>query len=278
MSIGTIALDIDGTITGKDHLIPSGVALYFKSLHQEGWQFIFVTGRPLAFALMSITKLEFPYLLGLQNGADLLEMPSKKRIHRAHLTIDVVLAIDKLCQQEEKDTDFVLYAGYEKGDLCYFRPHRFSPERLAYFKEVERLSALPWQGVESFERCGQSTFPLMKYVGSKEQLTSLEEKLKVIKGIKTTLISDPISREFFLLLITESQADKGEVVKKCLDLYQLKRPLITGGDDNNDIPLLKVGDVRIAMDGSPLPLQKLAHIIAPPADQMGIIDAIEEAI
>jgi hydroxymethylpyrimidine pyrophosphatase-like HAD family hydrolase len=58
----------------------------------------------------------------------------------------------------------------------------------------------------------------------------------------------------------------------------LKRPLITGGDDNNDIPLLKVGDIRIAMDGAPELLQNLAHIIAPPADRMGIITALEEAI
>ena len=60
-----------------------------------------------------------------------------------------------------------------------------------------------------------------------------------------------------------------------MEKFQLKRPLITGGDDNNDIPLLKAGDVRIAMDGAPDALQNIAHIIAPPADRMGIIQGMK---
>jgi len=276
MNKGTIALDIDGTITGRDHLIPNGVARYFEMLHKEGWQFIFVTGRPLSFALMTITKLEFPYLLALQNGADLIEMPTKKRVHRAYLTIDVVLAVDELYQNDEND--ILLYSGYERGDRCYFRSNRFSEEMLSYFKKVESLSALPWKDVTSFERCGQSTFPLIKCVGSKEMLESFDQKLKTIEGIKTSMITDPISRKFHLLLITHEAADKGKAVKKFMELYHLKRPLITGGDDNNDFPLLKLGDVRIAIDGSPQSLQDIAHIIAPLGSGMGMIEALQEGI
>ncbi|NGX51018.1 MAG: hypothetical protein K1060chlam2_00875 [Chlamydiae bacterium] len=276
MDRGTIALDIDGTITRSDHLIPDGVAHYFNTLHKEGWQFIFVTGRFLSFALMSLNKLDFPFLLVLQNGADLLEMPQKKRVHRSYLTLDVVLEVDALISGEEND--FVLYSGYEKGDRGYFRASRFTPEMLAYLKDLEKLSPEPWRAVDSFERCGQSTFPLIKCIGSKERLELLNKKLKALKGIITTIILDPISQEFYLILITHEDADKGKAVKKLFDLYQLKRPLITGGNDNNDLPLLKEGDLRIAMDGSPDPLLDLADIVAPPADQMGIIDGVQEAI
>jgi len=272
----TIALDIDGTITGKDHLIPDTVAAYFQKLHQEGWQFVFVTGRILSFALMALNKLSFPYLLALQNGADLLEMPSQKSVHRAYLNIGIVSILDELYQGHEND--FVIYAGYEKGDLAYFRPSRFSSEMLAYLKEVEKFSAEPWKEVDSFENCGQSTFPLIKCIGSKEMLESFDQKLKTIKGIKTTIIRDPISRYYYYTLITHVDADKGKAIQTFMDRFSLKRPLITGGDDNNDIPLLKKGDIRIAMDGAPEPLQKLAHIIAPPSDRMGIIEGLQEAI
>lgn len=272
----TIALDIDGTITTPDHMIPDGVATYFNNLHDEGWQFIFVTGRPLSFALMSLNKFEFPFLLGLQNGADLLEMPSKKRVHHAYLKIDVVSALDELYTEQEND--FVIYAGYEKGDLCYFRPSRFSPEMLQYLRQVEKLSAEPWKELESFDHFGQSTFPLIKCLGSKEMLTNFEKTLQTLKGIKTTTIHDPISQTLYVTLITHEDADKGKAVNKFMDLYSLKRPLITGGDDLNDIPLLKVGDVRIAMDGAPDALQDLAHIIAPPAAKQGIIEGLQQAI
>ncbi len=276
MKKGTIALDIDGTITNREHLIPDGVATYFENLHKEGWQIIFVTGRALSFALMTLPKLNFPYLLAVQNGADLLEMPSKKRVDRSYLKIDVVEFLDKLYHGYEGD--FIVYAGYDKGDLCYFRPDRFTPKMQDYLKQVEKLSATPWIPMKTFDIQEQSTFPLIKCIGTKEMVETFNKKLTTIDGVKTSVIKDPFSPELYLILITHKDADKGIATLKFIEKYQLNRPLITGGDDNNDIPLLKVGDVRIAMDGAPDALQNIAHIIAPPADRMGIIDAVEEAI
>ena len=274
----TIALDIDGTITGRDHLIPEEVAAYFETLHKEGWQFLFVTGRIYSFAMMALSKLNFPFLHALQNGADLLEMPQNKQVARAYVNLETVQLLETLYQ--ERGNDLVVYAGYEKGDLCYFRPERFSKEMLTYLKEVEKLSAKPWQAVEAFsiKDCGQSAFPLIKCVGSQEMLEALDLKLQQVKSIKTTIIRDPISRHFYITLITHEDANKGTAVKTFMEKYSLKRPLITGGDDNNDIPLLKEGDIRIAMDGAPEGLQKLAHIIAPPADQKGIIEGLRKAL
>ncbi len=274
MKKGTIALDIDGTITNREHLIPDGVVTYFENLHKEGWQFIFVTGRPFSFAMMALAKLNFPYHLALQNGADLLEMPTKKHVARSYLEISVVEFLDEL--YEGNEGDFIVYSGYEKGDFCYYRPDRFSLEMQGYLKEVEKFSSSPWKPLKTFEIKEQSTFPLIKCIGTKEMLEAFNQKLLPIEGLKTTLIKDPISPAFYLILITHTNADKGIAVKTFMEKYRLTRPLITGGDDNNDIPLLKVGDVRIAMDGAPDALQNIAHIIAPPADRMGIIDAIEK--
>jgi hydroxymethylpyrimidine pyrophosphatase-like HAD family hydrolase len=276
MHKGTIALDIDGTITNREHQIPDGVAIYFENLHKEGWQFVFVTGRPFSFAMMTLPKLTFPYLLAVQNGADLIEMPSRKRIARSYLTIDVVEALDTLYEDEEGD--FIVYGGFDHGDLCYYRPDHFSPMMLDYLKEVEKLSASPWVPLKTFQIKEQSTFPLIKCIGKEKMLRKFNEKLRTIPHVKTSIIRDPIDPSLHLILITHEEADKGIAAKKFIEKYNLKRPLITGGDDNNDIPLLKVGDIRIAMDGAPELLQNLAHIIAPPADRMGIITALEEAI
>lgn len=276
MHKGTIALDIDGTITNRQHHIPDGVATYFENLHRGGWQFIFVTGRSFSFAMMTLSKLTFPYLLALQNGADLMEMPSKKQVSRFYLSIDIVELLDQL--YEGNEGDFIVYAGYDKGDLCYFRPERFSSEMRDYLKRVEKVSASPWIAVTSFHIKEQNVFPLIKCIGSKEMLEDLNHKLLPIEKIKTTLIKDPFSSDLYLTLITHNKADKGIAVNTFMEKYHLKHPLITGGDDNNDIPLLKIGDIRIAMDGAPEALQNGADIIAPPADRMGIIQGIEEAI
>jgi len=272
----TIALDIDGTITGTDHLIPDRVASYFQKLYRQGWQFAFLTGRTFSFAQMTLSRLGFPYLLALNNGADLLEMPQKNGICHVYLDYTIVPVLDELyCGYEN---DFVIYDGYKKGSFVYFRSDRFSDEMLGYFKEVETLSAEVWKGVGSFERFSQSTFPLVKCIGSQEMLELFDQKLKTLKGIATTVIADPVSCRHHLMLITHEEANKGRAMRTFVECFLLGSPLITGGNDNNDLPLLKEGDIRIAMDGSPEDLKNLAHILAPSADEMGIIEGLQEAI
>lgn len=273
---GTIALDIDGTITDQTHLIPDDVAQTFEALYKEGWTFIFVTGRPLSFAMRTLPKLCFPYFLGVQNGSVLFEMPEKKEVARAYLGLDRVQLLDQLHEGEEGD--FLVYSGYEKGDVCYFRPERFSPEMQQYLKKVEKVSDAPWIPVKDFRIEQQDTFPLIKCLGHEAPMRAFDQKLQDVGGIKTTLIRDPFSEDLFLILITHEEADKGIAVQKLIQKFSLPAPLITGGNDNNDIPLLRYGDERIAIEGSPEALLALATIVAPPAEESGIIEGLQQAM
>ena len=273
---GTIALDIDGTITDRDHLIPDEVAHYFETLHKGGWRFIFVTGRTLSFTIRTLPKLCFPYFLGVQNGSVLFEMPEKKEVERYYLSLERVHTLDKLHKNIEGD--FLVYSGYEKGDICYFRPDHFSEEMLSYLKKVEKVSDAPWIALKDFDIKEQNTFPLIKCLGPKGEMESFDQKLKKIKGIKTTLIKDPFSENLYLILITHREADKGIAIQKIIKKFSLPGPLITGGNDNNDIPLLQYGDQKIAIEGSPGALTDLATIIAPPSEDCGIIEGLKEAM
>ena len=276
MEKGTIALDIDGTITDCNHQIPNEVVSHFVDLHEQGWQWIFLTGRTLSFAMMALYKIPFPYLLGVQNGADLIEMPSQKQVARSYLKIDTVLLIEQLYQGHSED--FIVYAGYEKGDFCYFRPNRFSKHMQKYLQKIQTRSSSPWREVSSFQIQDQIHFPLIECIGPKEVLEVFNQQLMPIAELKTTLIKDLVFADLYLILITDKNADKGVAIKTFMERYGLKRPLITGGNDNNDIPLLRKGDIRIAMDGSPEALEKIADIIAPSSDKMGIIEGLQRAI
>jgi len=273
---GTIALDVDGTITTSDRLIPDEVVSYLESLHNDGWQIALVTGRSFSFAMGALSKINFPYLLAVQNGADLLEMPEKKVISRSYIDHAIVQFLDQLYVDQKED--FIIYSGYERGDFCYYRPHRFSPPMLKYLEELKLLCSVPWQEVETFELKEQSHFPLIKCIGSKELMESFDEKLRAHKGVKTSVIRDPIDRSLYLILVTHDRADKGMALRTLMKKFSLPRPLITGGDDNNDIPLLREGDIKIAMDGAPDVLQELADIIAPPSEQKGIIRGLDQAL
>lgn len=273
---GTIALDIDGTITDGSHMIPDEVVSYFEALYAEGWRFILVTGRMFSFAMTALGKINFPYYLAVQNGADLLIMPKKEHLKNHYFTFDVIQQLDELYVGEKED--FIIYAGYEKGDICYYRPSHFSPYMLGYLDRLKKLSELPWQEVECFKEAKQRVFPLIKCFGTKAACEAFQQKLKKLEGIETSVIKDPISEELYLVLVNHKEANKGSAVTYFMQRYNLPRPLITGGDDNNDIPLLRVGDIRIAMENAPDALQNIAQIIAPPSTRHGIMHALNEAI
>lgn len=109
---GTIALDIDGTILDprEGPALFDEVVMFFTALHKEGWQFIFVTGREFVYAMEPLSKLNFPFYLAVQNGADLIKMPEHDHIKSFYFDESVVEELEKLF--EKVKGDFLLYAGY----------------------------------------------------------------------------------------------------------------------------------------------------------------------
>jgi Cof subfamily protein (haloacid dehalogenase superfamily) len=275
MKKGIIALDIDGTITDNIYSIPDTVAQYLKSLKLIGWELMFITGRTFSFGHSTLKDLDFPYFFAVQNGADILEMPAKKRISRKYLSHDVIPAIEEVYRNEKED--FLVYSGYEKGDFCYYRPTHFSQTLLTYLDVIKALSPEPWKEVATFDLDELSTFPLIKCLGSEEAMGKMNRMLKSIPSIHATLIRDPIGEGLYLNLVTDKAATKGNALETVVQLTGIKGPIIAAGDDLNDLSMLERADIGIAMETAPKELIEKATIIAPSAAKEGIIQALEKA-
>jgi hypothetical protein len=274
---GWIALDIDGTITDDIHTVPEPVSAYLASLASDGWGIIFITGRMFHFAHNTLKTLTFPYYLALQNGADILRMPDQKLLLRNYLKIDTVLHLLEAIYREEEE-DYLIYAGYERGDFCYWRPSRFSGEMRAFLQRLQKLTPQPWQAVEHFTFDANASFPLIKCLGSKEAMEKIEAKLLSHQGIATTLIKEPSKENLYLILITDHRATKGRALEQILKGQPRGELIIAAGDDLNDLSMLQIADVSIAMASSPPRLMQEADIIASHASERGIIEALKKAI
>ncbi len=270
MNKGTLAFDIDGTLADSSHRIPLEIRDYLHGLHEEGWNIALVTGRTLSFAQIAICEITFPYTLALQNGADILEMPARKLISRSYLPKSALALLDELSVSLEED--FIIYSGYERGDICYYRPSHFSGAMLEYLKKLEKLAAKPWKEVESLSEIDQEEFPLVKCIGSERACGCFDEVINKQKDLHACVIQDPIDPTLYLNLITHVNADKGKAVEN------MPRPLIAAGDDNNDIPLLKVADVAIAINTAPAGLKEVADHIAAPPSELGIIKTLSDVL
>ncbi len=267
---GIIASDIDGTLTDGSHSIPEEVALYLEKLHEEGWQICLVTGRAYAFARKALGFLDFPYSLILQNGAEMLSMPKEEILFQEFLSKEHLFAIDAISK------DFLIYSGSERGDFCYYRPLEFSPFILSYLEKMKELVAEVWQEINSLDSIPQESFPLIKYIGTKENLKKVEASLEKLGYFSLSVIRDTISSDLYILLITAKMANKGTAIRSLAQRMGWKGPLIAAGDQTNDIPLLLEADYAIAMADADEALKVHADIIAPIAKDHGIIEGLEK--
>lgn len=273
---GIIALDIDGTVTTEAASIPEAVTSYLKSLVDDGWQMIFLTGRTYTHGRHALRNLPFPHYVGFQNGAIILEMPSHTILHKIYIPKSFVPKVDEVCRSE--GTEFLLFSGYEDGDRVYFCGKRLSTPMKQYFRLRAQALQESLIEVESVDHICQSEFSSFKCFGLREQMEKISKRVAKEIGLYSPVIADPFNNSYCVLQMTHPTVNKGSALSRFAAIKQNDGDIIAAGDDLNDIPLLQQASVAIAMQSAPEALKRVADIIAPPASECGIIDGIRKAI
>ena len=81
------------------------------------------------------------------------------------------------------------------------------------------------------------------------------------------------------LEITNPLASKGNALKKLMEMWKLSADeVLASGDQDNDIELLKVAGVRVAMKNASSGLKSVANYITQDVHQDGWADAIERLV
>lgn len=276
--VGWIALDIDGTITDKTHHAPREVIEYLHQLEKKGWDIIFITGRTFSYAWRVVKEFDFPYYLAVQNGADILCMPQKQLVARRYLDHKAIPFLENAYRGEKED--FLLYAGFDNRDFCYYRPHRFSPSLKQHLNKLMSLSSEPWKSMETFEFDTEASFPLAYCLGNKEGMQRVDALLQTFPELSSTMIRDPLSGgEIYLILVTSKEATKGNALNLIKETMGDGGPVIAAGDDLNDVSMLERADVKIVIGTAPKQMHPMATILADHTpDQHAIIGALEKAI
>ena len=270
-----LASDIDKTLTDESKHVPDDVISYLAELHKQDWEIVLVTGRTFSYAMMSLEKINFPYYLAVQNGAEVLKMPEKTILFRNFLPKSVAYFMDGIYRNIKED--FLIYSGLEQGDFCYYRTNKFSPHFLEYIEKLKPIASADWVEVEDLADIPQTSFPLIKGLGDLEGLKLVQKELNHIQLATSSIILDTVHPSLPILLVTHREVDKGLIFKKLKEHCGWNCPTIAAGDDMNDVPLLQSADLGIAMGTAPEELKKVAHIITTSSFEKGVIPALEEA-
>ncbi len=273
---GLIALDIDGTITSNMQDIPSTVVQYLSDLYQNGWSFIFITGRTFDFGYRVLKVFPFSYYYAVQNGAILLSMPDKKILMKKYLDCSIIPSMENICK--DQPTDFVIYTGLALNNLCFFRESHFSKNLRIYLEARHKAFNEEWKNMNSFEELPIKQFPSIKCFGELISAQIIAEDIERILGLHVPVIKDPFSDEYYVVQATHPAVNKGEVLKDLIARMEYPGTIIAAGDDLNDLSMFDAAHIKVAMENAPQELKMKADIIAPPASLEGIIEGLKKAI
>lgn len=273
---GIIALDIDGTTTVDAQSARDEVIAYLEDLANSGWILMFLTGRTFVWGYHAIQKLKCPYYLAVQNGALVLEMPEKKIALKKYLDRSIFPIMEEICADEP--SDFAIFSGFENNDRCFYRPQYFSKELLKYLEKRMAAFNEPWHQLPTYDSLTIDVFPSIKCFGDDTSARRIAEKMEKQLKLHAPVIRDPYDLHFFVIQATQDNVTKGSAIKDMF-LQGTDKPLvIAAGDDYNDICMFEMADIKIAMERAPQAMRDQAHIIAKPAEDNGIIEALTEAI
>lgn len=273
---GIIALDIDGTLTGPDHVIAPEVIDYLELLHSQQWQFIFITGRPYTWGSSALHTLPFPYFLAIYNGAYILSLPQGQIAERYLLERDY---LDRLYAIAERyNTGLVVLGGLEEGEQIYFTASKFDDAALHFFEKRREVSQEKWIPVASIDEIPFTKFTSAKFFVDADVAEKIAQEVEDELGLHVPLIKDPVDPSYTILQCTHARANKGDALENFSSVCGWSGIRIVAGNDSNDIPMFQKAQITIAMQDSPLALRQLATIIAPPVEDLGLIEGLKAAI
>lgn len=269
------ALDIDGTLAPMREPIPAAVADYLNRIMSEGHEIVFLTGRTFTFAYPMLKLMREPYYLAVQNGAAVVELPSKKVVYSKYLSSDIFSALDRIF--EGAANDYLVESGVQHGDHCYYRSQKHTAEQLEYIQFRQTLAKETWVDTPSFQGAGISRFPLIKCFGEKSFVSRIAQEMVETLGLHVPVIHDPFKDGGHIAMATHPEVSKGRSMRALRELLGSVHFLVAAGDDYNDESMIEAADYGIAMETAPEAVRSKADYIASSAQKEGIIPALNEA-
>lgn len=257
--IKLVATDIDGTILIPEGEFTQGVKDCVKKLCSQGIKVVLVTGRMNAAAKL-IAKdlgLDTP-VVSYQGG---LVTYNNETLYERYLTKDQTERVLAWAKKENIHinlyNDDILYsekACYEIQRYCnnLHTNYEVKPFNQIDKNKINKLLAINYNEPEKIDRF-------------EKELPEIFPDLYIVK-------STPYFLEF-----SNKEASKSCAVRFLQDYWDLKQEeILTIGDQNNDIELLKAGGIKIAMGNATEELKKQADYITDTVYNDGFVKAIEK--
>lgn len=258
--IKMVVTDMDGTLLNSDHEVSDHFFKLFEELKERNIQFVAASGRQYNSIIEKLNPIKDDIIVIAENGGYVMRQ-------------DKELLSTPLSSLHQKDVleltnpakDIYAVLCGKQNAYINGRSEAFVNKLREYYAEFEILDQLEHHTGEilkialyHFESSEAFIYPKVKH---------LEGKLKVkVSGENWLDISSP-------------NAHKGYALQKVMDLYSLSsNEIMVFGDYNNDLEMLALADVSVAMANAHPNIKKISRYETASNNELGVETFLEKLI
>lgn len=249
MKYKLIATDMDGTLLTDEHKISDGNKESIINIQKKGVKFVLASGRPSFSMFDSAKELKMDelggYILSF-NGGELIDCTTNKVIFSLGLDENNLREIYEF--SKKVNLPMVVYI----GDTLY------GTELTEYVQEEVDMTGMKFEkfdNIDSLKEKGITSSTKSMLIGSADKISKAEIEMKKLHGNDYFIaISKPIFLE-----IANKKVNKGKTLIKLGEILGIKSDeMIAVGDGGNDLPLLEVVGMPVAVENAIPAIKEIA--------------------
>ncbi len=263
-----LALDVDGTLTRPDGTISERTIEVIKHLQKKGVRLCIASGRP-PLGIAPVAKLlgmdEFGgYIIGF-NGGVLMDYSSGETLYTASLPEEALPVIAE-CSRRLGHT-VLTYVGNE---IC--TENATDP----YVHISHQRNGMPVREVSDIlTDLPKATLPKCIITSDPCEMPALQREVSArLYGIADAYLS-----EAYFLEVVPRGTDKADALVRLLEHLGLSHEnLITAGDGHNDMGMIRLAALGIAMGNAHPDVRQVADVVAPSNAEDGLAQVLEQCL
>lgn len=270
--IDLIALDLDGTLLDSEKCLSSRNREAMIQCIQRGIQIVPATGRALDGIMKEIRTLPGINYAITTNGGSIADLANAQSLNRCTLSNEKALKIFAIIKKYNAMYDpYINGRGVTQPEFIEHMDQYGLPPVIQKMIRATR-DTVP-DVIQYVKECGQEVEKVNIYLSNLEEREVLREEISSIEGI---IISSSLCNN---LEINAQGATKGNALMWLADYLDIDREATMAfGDGENDVTMLEMAGVGIAMGNGLKVAKQAADEITLTNDEDGVAEAIERLI
>ena len=271
--IRLLLTDLDGTLLHKDHTtVSQRTREALQALKERGVKLCACTGRPLCVLPPAIEEIGFDYIITC-NGASCIDRITGEQIFHAWLTEEQA----RTGWEYVRQVDALIGWFTREGIVMDARNFAMWPERLRPHWHRSYFAAGKVRVVDDIAEFFDEGAPRLEKLNMYTVTPDTDERVvKPMRALGGYALASSLGRN---MEITSAQADKGQALQTLCDhLGITMAQTIAFGDGGNDVNMLQMAGVGVAMGNASDAVKAFAGHATLSNEEDGVADFLEKHI